>query len=1155
MAINSQILDISAASPSKFNKYAVIRREPILDTHMERYLLQKDKEKAVLNFYKKHTSKESETLFKARQKNAEAHPRKILKILEYGFYKKVPCWYEICPYSRFGPLANIFNTARTYSRQITFSAITEGIFSIIDYFHSQNMALLNLKPSNIVINNLYPLELVIKEIDKFGESSPANTASDYYDFGITLLDLFLGSDPDCSPERAYLIHSITASENGMPQQVPRHLKSLLTGLMCGAHEKRWGANEVKKWLAEGHGRIELLKHEDGNSSAGASGRVFIPPEEYKKINELFKLPLEIKNGLSDAIRPDYLNCAGEFINLKNENLFITLKEAGEFIEANAGANFPKERLYEDLERTAGYYKISQCIKNAADLALYERLSGLLKKITPETGGAYLNKIKNYLQAILYKNIRWSAEDKKIARALLDIKWDMVNEKIYGRKAGAVENKSIIAAAGLLLLAAFAYSLYAEKYYLMLFCILLLTHIAYIIFTAPDYEKVYTTWQLRIDEAGDLCAQSQKLATAGYKNHATPQPPRTKNASAASKDAARNYYPNADTQEIFDRFIHAIKTGNYKETQKLIQRGADINAKDAGGASALIWAADSGDLKLIKLLTGYGADINACDNQGASALMWAAYKGNESAVKLLIDNGAAKDSRDLEGHTPLMAACFNSHSGAVRALLDYGCDARAADFAGNGVLAYAKNSGCVDIAEMITDHIDSGAEAENKKNAIGGIIFDTLSDCGVTDAFELIKAAVTANKKAVRNIIESADSADASGSRFIKACAAGNYDLARKMIDIKIDINARDRRGYSALIWAVDKKRDRITDLLLENGADVDAADSYGYSPLIWAIERNDLCCVKKLIDHKADIDRADNNGITPLMWTVIKKRHDIARTLIKSGCDADKFDHKGYSALSYAIEKKLDNFIELTAAASAKPAIDNPLPRPFILWAAARSRTALVKLAVARGAELNAKDEYGRTALMHCINSRNIDAVALLINSGADINLCDNSGAGALIYAVNNWFYDIARLLLEAGADHTIKDNRRKTAMDYAVDKNYNTIIEMLIDAGADVNARTYDGSTLLTWSVCCKNTALARYLIYKGADINARDIKNYTALMRAAVNGHIEMVKILIENGANTAAKNSDGETAYDLAVRNKREKTAVYLLKYVKPLKHEID
>jgi ankyrin repeat protein len=1133
MAITTQILDISAASPAKFNKYAVIRREPVLDAHIERYLLQDEKDKAVLTFYKKRASKEFETLFRARKKNADRHPLKILNIVEYGFYKKTPCWYEISKHSKFGPLANIFNTARAYSRQITFSAIVEGIFSIIDYFHSRNLALLNLKPSNIIINNLYPLELVLKEADNFGMSNAENTAEDYYDFGLTLLDLFLGAHPDYSASKTYMIHSITAAGSDLPLQMPRHLKRLLSGLSAGRNEKRWGAEEVKKWLAEGHGRVELLKHRGGLLKQ-EHAKTLIPPEEYKKICESYKLPLEIKNALSGADRQKYLSGVKEFINLRNENLFITLKEAREFIESAACDKFPEERLYEDLERTAGYYKISQCIKNAADPALYEGLAALRNKIMGGAGAGHIKIINNYLRALLYKNIRWSAEDKKIAGALLNIKWDMINEKIYGRRAGAVENKSIIAAAGLIILAAFAYSLHAEKYYLMLFSLLALTHISYIIFTPPDYEKVYKTWRQRIDEASGLYAHSETPAGVEFNNFTA--------AGSAANDSGP-FYPDADSREIFDRFIYAVKTGNYKETQKLIQRGADINAKDSGGASALIWAADTGNLKIIKLLTGYGADVNACDNQGAGALMWAAYKGNETAVKFLIEAGAAKDARDMEGHTPLMAACFNSHAGAVRALLEAGCDFKTADHAGNGVLAYAKNSGCEDIAAMITGQIDATAPAGDKKKAVGDFIFDTLADCGVTDAFELIKAAVTANKKAVRKIIESADSADASCSRFIKACAAGNYDLARKMIDIKIDINARDRRGYSALIWAVDKRRDRITDLLLENGADADLSDSYGYTPLIWAIERNDLCCVKKLTGHKADIDRADNKGITPLMWAVIKKRYDIAGELIKSGCDAAKFDHKGYSALSCAIEKKLDNFIELTAAAGSKTVIDNPVPRPLILWAAARSKTALLKLAVSRGAALDIKDEYGRTALIHCINSRNIDAVALLIKSGAAVNLCDNGGAGALIHAVNNWFYDIARLLLEAGADLTIKDNRQKTAMDYAVDKNYNTIIEMLIDAGADVNARNYDGSTLLTWSAGYKNTALTRYLIYKGADINAGDSKNFSALMRAAENGHLEMVKLLVESGANPAAKNSDGETAYDLAVRNKREKSAVYL------------
>jgi ankyrin repeat protein len=1302
MLTGEQILAVSAEKPVKFINYNVVRRQPILDASMERYLLRRGAEKAVLTFYKRHKKKDDGAVFRAKKGNGEKYPKKLMKVIECGFYESASCWYDITPHSQFGPLANIFATAREYSRQIAFSSIIESLYSIIQYFHSMGLAGLNLAPGNVVIVGLQPLELVLRDAEGLSGLSAASAAADYHGMGLALLEIFLSENARYAADRGYLVHSIASGELDFPPETPRHLKLLLEGLLTQEAGLRWGGAGIEKWLAgdrtmavhfrgraaaqspaaggrktpafflfnneitpvrlyemmtglyEGRSAADevlviesvidgtmkkALAQSDGQlrtgarrleawldaicehpyacfdkkekldiafnslkiytgavagGGGGAAGakktpaafkkaasdavaaamkneleRAFsgymisekmrrepgaggeaagdakeridalfalkkesllISREEYEKVAGVYKLPLEIKNALAGGDRARYSSAARDFLNMRAENLFISLEDARGYIETAGGAGNARARRYEDLERTAGYYKIAQCVKNAADEELYEKLAALVKKGVFDRGGAAHKAVGDYARAVLFKSVRWSAGDRKIINALLHVKWNSAYERIFGEAAagGAGGGRAVIIVSLMAIASIFCYAVYAEKYYLMAFCILIFAHICYIAFAAPDYEKVYQANLTRIEDVGELCGPDGAAA------------------SGSGGPGGGASYQDAGRAEINDRFFYAVKTADYIGIKKLIQHGAEINARDPGGATPLIWAADAGNAKIIRLLAGYGAEVNARDNQGAGALMWAAYRGNAAAVRSLIEAGADINARDAEGHTPLMAACFNAHAEAVRALLDAGCDAKTLDYGGSGALVYAKNSGGGEIERIVAAHIESGGMPRKKYFGIADVIFDTMLDSGVADTFELVRAAVSVDKKAVSRMIESSgDDGDASGARLIKACASGNYEAARGLIEAGAEVNARDRSGYTALIWAIDKRRDAAADLLAASGADVNLADSYGYTPLMWAVERNDLARVKKLIDGKAEIDLADNKGLTALMWAVVKKRFDIARELMERGASADIFDHRGYGALSYAIEKNYDNFIELLAAGCGKASLDNSRPRPLVLWAAQNSRTAILKLAVSGGADVDVRDPAGRTALIHSVDFRNIDAVDFLVKNGAAVNLCDNTGAGALIHSVVSWFYDITRILIEAGADIAQKDNSGKTAMDYAMDKNYNTIIEMLAAAGADINARNYCGVTPLIWAASSKNISMAKFLVFRGADVNGRDSKGFTALMHSARNGWLEMAKMLVESGADRAARAPGGETARDLAVKNKRDKLASYLAK----------
>ena len=114
----------------------------------------------------------------------------------------------------------------------------------------------------------------------------------------------------------------------------------------------------------------------------------------------------------------------------------------------------------------------------------------------------------------------------------------------------------------------------------------------------------------------------------------------------------------------------------------------------------------------------GANVNAVDNDGVSALMWAAgseaagddshrkgllespTKGHVEVIKLLLRYGADVDMRDKDGITAIMFASFHGHLGAVQVLLSAGADADYTNKEGRNALQLARSAGHIDIAEVI-----------------------------------------------------------------------------------------------------------------------------------------------------------------------------------------------------------------------------------------------------------------------------------------------------------------------------------------------------------------------------------------------------------------------------------------------------------------------
>ena len=151
-----------------------------------------------------------------------------------------------------------------------------------------------------------------------------------------------------------------------------------------------------------------------------------------------------------------------------------------------------------------------------------------------------------------------------------------------------------------------------------------------------------------------------------------------------------------------KLIKAAKKGNAAKIEKLLARGADVNAKNKEGRTALMGAAFAGHTAIVQALLEAGADVNAKDERGTTALSAAAFRGHTATVQTLLEVGAEVNARDKNGMTVLMWAAFGAgdHSATVQALLKAGADVDARDKNGGTALKVAAMVGHTDIVKLL-----------------------------------------------------------------------------------------------------------------------------------------------------------------------------------------------------------------------------------------------------------------------------------------------------------------------------------------------------------------------------------------------------------------------------------------------------------------------
>jgi ankyrin repeat protein len=185
-------------------------------------------------------------------------------------------------------------------------------------------------------------------------------------------------------------------------------------------------------------------------------------------------------------------------------------------------------------------------------------------------------------------------------------------------------------------------------------------------------------------------------------------------------------------------------------------------------------------------------------------------------------------------------------------------------------------------------------------------------------------------------------------------------------------------------------------------------------------------------------------------------------------------------------------------------------------------------------ADPNGDPQRGIRPLVHAALVGNDAVLSLLLDRGADVNALDDEGQSALFFACVGRSTNAVRLLLEHGVSaETINKNSvgGGTPLTVASEKGDAEIVNILIARGAVIDQRTDTGSTALLKAAHCGKVAVVKMLLDKGASVNAANDLGQTALMLAAHEDHAEVVRLLLASGASKAKECRQGMTARDYA------------------------
>jgi ankyrin repeat protein len=207
----------------------------------------------------------------------------------------------------------------------------------------------------------------------------------------------------------------------------------------------------------------------------------------------------------------------------------------------------------------------------------------------------------------------------------------------------------------------------------------------------------------------------------------------------------------------------------------------------------------------------------------------------------------------------------------------------------------------------------------------------------------------------------------------------------------------------------------------------------------------------------AETSVTDDLCFTPLHHVITGiEKADLCQQLRLNSSFVNSPDTLGRSALHWAAIRGNSSAIEVLLAHGASPNYrdkEQMSPLHEIYQAPQSSQAGCTRLLIDSGADVNAKDSWGRTALRISVAfaTSSLDFIEMLIKEGAAVDVRDIYGQTALLKSIRG-NPQITQLLLKNGANINAKDIYGNTPLSEAISRNKNKSLNLLLDYGADID-------------------------------------------------------------------------------------------------------
>ena len=542
---------------------------------------------------------------------------------------------------------------------------------------------------------------------------------------------------------------------------------------------------------------------------------------------------------------------------------------------------------------------------------------------------------------------------------------------------------------------------------------------------------------------------------------------------------------------------AAMRGDADEVRELLRTGADVNAAQGDGMTALHWAAERGQSELAGILVFAGANLEAATRLGGfTPLMVASRAGHAEIVRLLVDAGANLEAPTETGETALHYAAWSANPEVTLALAEKGAQVDARESAnGQTPLMFAAAYGRTGVVRAL---LEVGADPSIQTRVIDypamareDRVLIRQRDARLSALFAEEIVSETPVDGTEDDEEEEEGEAEEEEEQRGRAATRG-----QTRAPMSYDQLVGKQGGNTALHYAAREGHHDVVKTLLEGGADIDEVTGGDLSsPLLMATLNGHFDLAMWLLEQSADPNLQSDPGATPLYAAVHLQ-----------------WVPKSFYPQPTAIKQETTTYIELMKAlldAGADP--DVRLKRH--LWYTSFNHNVL------------GVDTWGATPFWRAAYGTDVDAMRLLVAYGADYTIptlrppgrpstgngrdqgepkADPSGLPEVsiggpgvqpVHAASGVGYGLGL----AGNAHRHAPNGWLPSVRYLVE-----------ELGADVNARDYNGFAPLHNAAARGDRELIEYLVGRGGDVTVLTRKGETTADMA--NGPVQRVTVFPE-------------------------------------------